>query len=417
MRKFWLDVVFCVLFIFGLMGLFSSVTLFRIFEIFDPIGEMFADFELTDIVMSRIRTAPTADDGIVIVNVGDLNREEIAQQIQILRKYEPAVIGVDVTFSAPKPYTEDSLLIETLATTPNVIIGSELRLYNEETLEFDTLIVPAPRLAQHADFGFVNTITEAENQDDLKSCREMTAIQYVKGAKQYSFPVKLAMIKDPVKTQKFLDRGNEFEIINYKGNVMDFGASDFGTRYYVLDVLDVFNENFIPEIIKDKVVIICYMGSYLGDMKTRDDKYFTPLNKRYAGKSEPDMFGGVIHANVVSMILQEDYIDQMSGAWAIVLAVLMCFFNVTIFKWIYGALPKWYDGITKVFQLLEIIFFSSLMVALFHYFNYKADFTLAIIVIALSGDSIEVYQGVVKNLFSRKERHGLFKVNWKFYKE
>ena len=102
MRKFWLDVVFCTLFIFGVMGFFASVTFFKIFEIFDPIGEMFADFELTDIVMSQLREAPEADEQIVVANLAYSNREEIAVMIDILNQYEPAVIGVDVTFSERK---------------------------------------------------------------------------------------------------------------------------------------------------------------------------------------------------------------------------------------------------------------------------------------------------------------------------
>ncbi|MFY0685981.1 MAG: CHASE2 domain-containing protein [Cyclobacteriaceae bacterium] len=417
MRRFFLDVVLCTFFIFGLMGTFASVTAFRVFDLFDPIGEMFADFELTDLVMSQLRSAPPADEQIVVVNIGELDRSGIAEQIFILEQYEPKVIGVDVTFSSHKTYAEDSLLVAALTTYDNIVIGSELRMFNEETEEFDTLVVPEERLAAVSRFGYVNTVTEAENQDDLKACRDMTPIQPVKGVDHYAFPVMLAMAMDSAKTQKFLDRGNMFEPVNYKGNVMDFGQTNFGTRYYALDVYDLFSENFVPEMIKDKVVILCYMGKFLGDLQTREDKYFTPLNKRYVGKSEPDMFGGVIHANVVSMILQEDYIDELNANLAIALAIIMCLFNVTLFKWVYGALPKWYDGITKVFQLCQLLVFSFLMVMVFHYWNFKLDLTLTLIVIALSGDSIEVYHGVVKNLFIKRERQQLFKVNWKFYLE
>jgi hypothetical protein len=50
------------------------------------------------------------------------------------------------------------------------------------------------------------------------------------------------------------------------------------------------------------------------------------------------------------------------------------------------------------------------MIWLFESYNYKADLSLALILIALSGDSIEVYHGVIKNLFSRKDRAELLKV-------
>ena len=78
-------------------------------------------------------------------------------------------------------------------------------------------------------------------------------------------------------------------------------------------------------------------------------------------------------------------------------------------------MPKWYDGITKLFQLAELAFFSFLMIWIFYDYNYKVDFTITLIVIALSGDSIEVYHGVVKNLFSSASRRQIFKFNKKFW--
>lgn len=419
MKRFLIDTILCTAFIFSLMGVFASVTLFKVFDIFDPIGDMFSDFEISDLVMSQLRVAPDASEDILVVNIADANRAEIASMIHILEQYEPTVIGVDVTFNAPKPYAEDSLLAQVLADHDNIIIGSELRLPNEETETFDTLLVPEPLLAQYADFGFVNLLTNAENQDDLKSCRDFLTRERVKGMDelQYAFAVKLAQYKDPVLTQKFLDRGNHIETINYKGNVMDFGKSVFGTRYFVLDIFDVFEGNFSEDLIKDKVVIMCYMGAYLGDQQTRTDLYYTPLNKHYVGKARADMFGGVVHANIVSMILEEDYIDAMPRTTAIIIAILVCLLNVFFFKLIYAALPKWYDGITKLIQLFQVIFVTILMVWLFTEFNFKADFALSIIVIALSGDLIEVYHGVIKNLFDKKERASLFNIKKDFLKD
>jgi len=46
-RAFWIDVILGTLFIFGLMGLFASITTFKIFDVFDPIGDALADMETT----------------------------------------------------------------------------------------------------------------------------------------------------------------------------------------------------------------------------------------------------------------------------------------------------------------------------------------------------------------------------------
>ena len=58
---------------------------------------------------------------------------------------------------------------------------------------------------------------------------------------------------DSLAAADFLARNNLEEIINYRGNVLDYGATKFGNKYYALDVADVFEENFTPDIIEDKV--------------------------------------------------------------------------------------------------------------------------------------------------------------------
>ncbi len=415
MRRFILDTFLCTAFIFGLMGLFASLTYFKVFELFDPIGEMFADFELTDIVFSQLQDDPIADERIVMVNFGVIPREGIARQIEILNKYNPKVIGLDATLFAEKSWEEDSALVRVISESPNLLLAEDLQ-FDFETQEPLQPLMPPEYIRQSNHLGFVDLPTDAESQEDLKMCRNFVTRQEISGEMHYAFSVKMAMAYDSAKARRFLDRGKIEETINYKGNVFSFVSSQYGMKYFVLDVEDVFNESFTADLLEDKIIIMCHLGAYLGDVNTNEDRYFTPLNKNYVGKAEHDMFGGVVHANIVSMILDEDYIDEMPKKLGILLAVVMCLVNVFLFKIVYAALPKWYDGITKLFQLLELTFFSFLMVWIFYYYNFKVDFTLTLVVIALSGDSIEVFHGVVKNLFSKAKRKQVLKVNKQFWK-
>ncbi|MEM9895190.1 MAG: CHASE2 domain-containing protein [Bacteroidota bacterium] len=399
------------------MGFFGSLTFLNALDAFDPIGEMFKDFELTDIVFSQLLDDPNADDRIILVNIGDIPRAGIAEQIEIINQFDPLVIGVDVLFDEPKPYSEDSFLIEVVKRYDNIVLGDKLVGFDPGNNQFETTIRPEKKISDHVEFGYVNLITNARVQEDLKMCREFTPSEIVAGGLNYAFPVKLALAMDSVKTHTFLARDKDKEVINYKGNIMSFSAAEYSMKYFALDVFDVFEGNFAPDLFQDKIVILCFMGSYLGDVETTEDFYFTPMNENYVGKARNDMFGGVVHANIISQILDEDYIDTMSEKTGIILAILFCMFNVFLFKIVYGALPKWYDGITKLFQLFEVLILSFLMVQLLLQFNYKADLTLAIIVIALSGDSIEVYHGVVKNLFSRSRRREVFRINRRFWEE
>ena len=151
------------------------------------------------------------------------------------------------------------------------------------------------------------------------------------------------------------------------------------------------------------------MGQDFND-RSWEDKFYTPLNIKYAGRSNPDMFGVVVHANIISMILNEDYIGMQSRFSSIVSALVICFFTVLFFTWIYHRLPQWYDGLTKSLQLLGVFVILTINVMVFHLFNYKSNLTLATIVIALAGDSLEVCYGLIKNIFSKQGRKLIFKV-------
>lgn len=409
-RKFWLDTIVGTLFIFGIIGLFFNVSQLKIFDVFDPLGDAFADMETTDIVFSQMRDRPDADENILLVNIGNMPRAGIAEMIRIVNQYKPKVIGMDTFYYSPKDSIGDAFLEDAFRGVDNLVLVSKL-WYNEESDAIDSLVTSMPRFTQHADMGFASLITGAETQEDLKVCRSFNPKEPVNGDMQYAFSVKLAGYMDPERTKKFLARNNTIEKINYRGNVLDYGATKYGTRYFALDVEDVFNENFVPEVIEGKIVIFCFLGSYLGDRVASEDKFFTPLNKTYAGKAALDMFGGVIHANIISMILNEDYIDEMSETSAWIWAIIACYINVLVFSLIYKRIPRWYDGITKLIQLIQLMVLNFMVLIIFDSYNYTLHLTYVLVVIALSGDSLEVYYGVVKNTFTREGRRELRKIN------
>jgi len=409
-RSFWIDVVIGTLFIFGFMGAIDSISAFRVFDVFDPVGDALADMETTDIVFSQMRERPDYDNNIVLVNISTLPREGIAEMVRIVNTYKPSVIGMDSFFYDPKDSLGDAYMEEVFRSVDNLVLVSKL-IYNPEVEDFDYIETSIPRFSQHAELGFANLITGAEQQNDLKVCRSFAPKEDVNGETQLSLAVRLALHYDPEKTNKYLERNNEIEFINYRGNVLDDGLTKYGTRYFALDVDDVFTENFVPEIITDKIVIFCFLGESLGDPLASEDKFFTPLNATYAGKASLDMFGGVIHANIISNILDEDHIDAMSEGMGMFWAIFGCFINVAIFSLIYKKIPRWYDGMTKLIQLVEIMVLFYIIILVFDVYNYRLNLTLAILAVALSGDLLEVYYGVIKNSFTREGRRELFQIN------
>lgn len=411
-KSYWIDVFFGTLFIFFIMIALGS--LLDKLEFIDPVGDALADVEITDRVFSDpdLRSIPSADTNIVLVNIGALPRSGIAEQINIINKYQPKVIGLDAIFRTLKSDTlGDMMLANALANTPNIVMYGKLLEADDDEV-WNDIELSHPIFTQDHDVAHVNLISESAGieQFQYKTCRSFFPMEKLRDPETGeirevpAIGVRLAQILDPEAAEKFLARDIDEEIVNYRGNVMDFGMTRFGNRYFALDVYDVLDENFDPSLLKDKIVLMGYLGAYLGDPYTVEDKYFTPMNAKFAGRAYPDMFGVVVHANIVSMILNGDYLDQMHETGAIIFAIIACLLNVAVFQIIYIKADRWYDGATKLIQLIEAVLLLFVIVLVFHYYSFKLDLTYGIIAILLAGDSLEVYNGVVKNIFRREKR-------------
>jgi len=407
--RFWLDAVLGTTFIFFLIGFILNLSVLGIFDVFDPIGHAISDLEITDLVFSQLREEPPADTNIVMVNIGNLSRGEMAAQIHILQQYNPKVIGIDAVIEDPTVQDAEGnlMLAGALALYDNIVLVSRLTKCND--VQCDSMEYSLPMFSAQATNAYANLITaDARAQDHFKTCRTFRPQQATDTGQVVHFGVKLASLYDSAAAADFLTRKKVIETINYRGNIPS-GNSSFSGRFSALDWQQVFEQNFVPEFIEGKVVIMGYLGSDFSD-NSWEDKFFTPLNKEYAGRTNPDMFGAVIHANIVSMILNRDYVYAMPNWLALVVAVVLCFLNVVLFSVIYRRLPNWYDGLTKLIQLFEALLLIAVLVWSFHWFNWKLDLTPTFAAVLLAGDALEVYYGVLKNLFSASGRKELFRI-------
>lgn len=419
MKKFWIDCLIATLFVFTVLVGLKEISQLNIFNAFDPLGQALGDMEFTDITFSRLRQDPPIDTNVVIVNIGELSRAQIGQQINTISKYKPKVIGIDSFFDCPGGITDSINCPQAYDTLSNMIFAdaiqnagnvvmvtkllqtdSLLKVYEGDIDIYDSLEHTDDILRPGAHEGFASLETDASNQEDLKSCRRFNPHMMVNGKTEYAFSVRMAMLFDSVKTKKFLQRNNPSEVINYRGNIYDpFEASEYPGRYYTIDWYQALDTNsFSPGLFKDKIVIMGYLGKDLGDTSW-DDKFFTPLNKKFAGKSRPDMYGVVVHANIVSMILTEDYVDELGITAQIMIAFLICLLNVALFYLIERYLPLWFDGLSLLCQLVEIAILIGLMVYIFFLTNFKLDLTYTLAALALVGTCFELYIGLIRGGF------------------
>jgi CHASE2 domain-containing sensor protein len=406
----------------------QKITSLRLFNAFDPISQALGEFELTDIVFSQLRPDPVPDSRIILLNIGP-SRRAIAYQIQTISQYKPRVIGVDAFFNCEGglydtvncPQLIDTLgnlmLENAIREAGNVVLVS--RLLKSDSLAarnsdevFDSLEYSDPLFSQHASNAFANLKTGATYQEDVKVCKSFVPQISVNNDKQLAFAVQMAKMYDSVKTTKFLARGNYEEVINFRGNFevpdvkikalrnqMD-SSTNFRSICFAIDWEPFARGEYLPGMFENSIVIIGSLGDYFGD-PAWEDKFFTPLNLKVAGRANPDMFGVVIHANIVSMILNEDYIDQLDGWILYLIAFIICYLNVILFSWIDNRWPVLFDGFSVVIQLIEIILVGILTAQIFAKYSIKLDLTVSIAALALIGPCFDIYKSLEKTLFNR----------------
>jgi CHASE2 domain-containing sensor protein len=397
MKNYLTDTLLCTLFVLGFLGLLYTIP--GHFDLFKPLAHTLEDFEMTDIIYSR-RTNDDgssynlqddyvpADTNVVLVNIGMLNREGIAAEINIINAHRPKLIAIDTVFERSSSPDADRQLAGALSGVENLVLGRRLIGANEEKGGYDSLAPIYEPFYANAKVAYLNLNADnADAEGKYQVARSFVPKQRVADTTMLSFAAQIAQIAYPKAYKRLLNRGQDHELINFR-------RTEY--QYTVLDLQDIFNPELAVSL-KNKIVIMGYMGPSLGS-QSWEVKYFTPLNEKYIGKTAPDMFEVTIHANIVSMIHEGDYLNEMSKWLCALIGVLLCMLNVLVFLWVNRWLARWYDAITKTIQFIEIIVLLYVVLLIFSHFRYKIDLTLGLTALLFAGDLLEIYVAVVKNI-------------------
>ncbi|MCU0450986.1 MAG: CHASE2 domain-containing protein [Bernardetiaceae bacterium] len=377
--------------ILGLLWLLQQVAV-RI-DFLNAFEQALADFTITDLAF-RLREPAPVDPRVVLVNIGTLDRAGIAQQLNVLNHFKPRVVALDVNFQDSLNHQADSALEAALARTARLVLYSKVDSAVAQPngqVVWHQLHQVLPRFARHGRSGFANALTPGEGP--FETWRETSASERLaSGATELSLATQIARQYDSARANAFLTRQRDFEIINFKGNDLQF------TR---LDVQDVLDTNFMREVVQDKILIMCYLGGSYVDQTWDYDKFYTPLNPQQIGRTPPDMFGGVVHANIVSMILDARFINPSPNWLNLLVAVAVTLFNVRFFARIHHSRRwgLWYNLVSKLFQLVELLLINFVVIYLFARFNWSMDLTVTVFAVVLSGDVFEIYATFMRNWF------------------
>ncbi|RLD38191.1 MAG: hypothetical protein DRI83_02855 [Bacteroidetes bacterium] len=391
------DVLFSTLFVFFVMYLLR-LFIFNI-EFLSPIANTFKDFQFSDIYYSKLKEKHPSklDTNIVLVNIAYNSREEIARQIHVINQHKPAVIGLDVTFEKLKDSLTDSILAAEIADAGNVVLAGYFINSDEGSEYFANYITSDNQFRKNTLGGYIN-FPSFETEATI---RYFTPKLSYKEEIHYCFAAMIAGAYDKASFEKLMKRRYASERIDYTGNIESF---------IVFDAEEINISNPGLSVVEGKIVLLGFMGP---DLKTKvlEDLHFTPMNPKYSGRSFPDMYGLVIHANILTTILAGNYTLKMPFWISIVLAFILTYFCMYFFIKYYVKWVIWYQIIVRSLQLIISIIIVGIDIFLFSAFNFKMDAMILVIPILLSIDTLEIYEGIALWLNKRFRYKTLFVEN------
>ena len=338
---------------------------------FDPMKLALEDFDINDITYSKLKGPDKFDNRIVIINIGHADREGLAYIIEKTASMNPGVIGLDTYFDEPKESYKDSLLRAVFEKTKNLVAVSRI----EWDHHGDGIFLKDYFDSVHSLTGFANLTGEEGG-----TIRHISPYEKIDDSVHYSFSAMLVKQYSPEAFKKLKTRHDHNEIINFTRR---------NNQYQIIEAEDLLNDKVDELALKGKIVLLGYIGEDENDI---EDKVFTPVNEKFAGKSRPDMNGIVVHANIISMILDHNYIKKLPSWVNIIVAILIGWLHMSFFIRYYLENHIWFHLVAKFAQLLSAIFFVYVGIFLFDKFKIKLDMTLTLVVIILAVDIIYFYE-------------------------
>jgi len=381
LQKLAIESVFATALVFAVMGLFSLIPLN--FSALQPLENAIEGFDMMDLYYSEFQKDNGAfSKNVVLVNIADANRQEIAQLVEYIGFGEPAAIGIDVYFGPLKEYKSDSLLSFVLKSTPNVILGGEYLPDNNVILESNGHFKASA-------VGYTNFIGEDARSSTIRAW--VPSIARESGEYQ-SFALQIARSLDKDAAVDFQLRSSDEEIINYIGNYEAF---------LHFEKEELLNGSVDPEIFRGKAVVVGYMGNSFNDQWNVEDKLYTPLNSKISGRTFPDMNGAIIHANAVEMIANRNWINQSPPFFTTVFTVLLTYFHVIFYMFLILKWDLYFDAIAKILQIISTLILLFFVFNLYHNTNYRMHVTGGLAGIAFAVDVLFIYEAVANSLYRK----------------
>lgn len=356
------------------------------------IRQGFADFDIYDLYYSGKNT-DTRDENIILIEIGN-DRNEIADQIELINNYQPKVIGIDATFENQRDSNIDSKFRQIISKHHNLVFGSRFTdtpQYHIISNIFDT---------NNTQSGVINFI--GNKYSVLRYFAPF--ISYAEN-EHPAFAVAVAKMYDVASFMYLKKRGNKKEIINYSGNLNRF------TSFSGEDLIDAQITGQLGSLLKDKIVLLGFFikpNPENNIYPILNDLHFSPLNERVSGKSYPDIYGVVIHANIISMLLNKTYATLAPEYISYFLAFLFTFlFNYYLIAQYH---KKSHPSHAKflLIQFVSIVIILYMFLLIFNWFLYKVPLEPILVCLVLCLEMLGLYKSLALWLHKKFEYKSVF---------
>lgn len=389
------DTFFATIWVFLFIVLLGSIPLNL--GSMNPIKLGMKDFDFNDLYYSKVSDrVDSFDKRIVIVNIGMANREEISMIIDKVASYQPKVMGLDVLFDEARDPHQDSLLSATIHRNKNLVLAVKY-----QTNKQDKLIGGNNYFADSSTLtGYVNFPYDSD-YESIRMYFPFKADDHDEKLVLPSFSSALVKEYDKEAYEKILKKVNKKTIINYTRKL-----TAEKSQYQLVQLENLMTDQIDSSVLKGKIALLAYVNTSPTDV---EDKKFTPMNERYYGKTVPDMNGIVVHANIISMVLDKNYIKKVPLWGNILLAIVICWLHMSFFIHYYLESHIWFHLAAKIAQVASAIFFVWLGMEIYSRYGLKVDIKLSLITIVMAVDVIYFYEAWAVWMHKKFHYHTVFK--------
>lgn len=277
-------------------------------SLLDPLSRSFDSFSFTDFYYSLYRNSDEAkpNDRIVIIDVSNKTRGEIATTIESVVSCTPVVVGIDIIFDRPTGDTIGTrMLCESIARNAEHLVAiGKLTGYDVETDQFAGLSE-----------SLLDTIQVGRGYSNLKNIgeggfvRDYTVARYVAGDTLFSLSSTLAC-----------------RYMSAFGGASIAADEPDGVIHFIPQEFTIISADSVAghrDDIAGRIVL-------MGNINSEEDRHYTPLG---------DMNGTLIHAYAIDTMI-DNPTRSMARHWVALIEILLLLLFVALYWSIFDACEK-----------------------------------------------------------------------------